>query len=98
ILSQELFSQLRVVVDFAVERDPVSARRIAHRLLARIEIDDAQTVVPEMAAWHPARCVTIRSAMLERCHHAVDGITDTIKISPRDQTNAAHALADLHCR
>jgi hypothetical protein len=69
-LDSEFLTQLDVVVDLAVERDPIAVP-VGHRLLAGTEIDDAEPAVGEadVTAGVGPRPVPVRPAVLLEVVH-----------------------------
>ena len=62
--------QRRVVVDLAVEGDPESAGFVAHRLMAALDIDDAQPPLAEMRPGIVIEAKIVGAAMADRLGHA----------------------------
>ena len=69
-LGGQLGPQLEVVVDLAVEDDPVAAVRVGHRLVAVLDVDEGQPVEAEHRPGVPPGLVLVRAAVA----HAVLGL------------------------
>ena len=66
----QLGTQLDVVEDLAVKGDPDGAVLVAHRLLAAVEIDDAEARVGEADVAVDESAIAVRTAMRQRSDHA----------------------------
>ena len=91
----ELRAQLEVVVDLAVVGDPVVAA-VAHRLVARLEVDDRQPAVREadvLVRMRPDR-LAVRPAMADQLVHRVQRRLQLRNRSAREgdsATDSAHS-------
>ena len=64
--TDELGAQLAIVVDLAVERDPISPVFVGHWLAAAVaEIDDAQPAVSQPGTAGDVNALAVRTAMRE---------------------------------
>ena len=68
----QFVSEIAVVVDLAVVRERRVARAQRHRLMARRQVDDAETSVCETAARVCPDPASIRTAPGERLRHALE--------------------------
>jgi hypothetical protein len=64
--------QFLVVVDLTVEDDPDRAIRIAHRLLAAVQIDDAQTPMTQRDVTTQENPFVVRPAVSQAPSHLAD--------------------------
>ncbi len=65
----EVLTQLAVIVDLAVENDPLRTVLVMHRLLARGEIDDRQPPHREPDILMQVKTVVVRPAVNDRSIH-----------------------------
>src|SRR5437016_14471187 len=68
--SFELFPQLSIVVNLAIENDPRRSIRIMDRLMAALQIDNREAAHREADAGAKIKSVVIRSSMADRVVHA----------------------------
>ena len=93
--SDEIASEIGVVVDLAIENDNDRSVFIKDRLLSAAEVDDAQPSMAEADVVLDKITVIIRTAMrLSRCHAldeaALDGFS---RVEVDDPANPAHKLS-----
>src|ERR1035438_10117500 len=89
----ELRPKLDVVVDFAVERDPVTAGLVRHRLTAGlVQVDDRKTAVAERHTRRLVEAFAIRPAVTLDRDHRTDISRRPIVTIPRirNSGNATH--------
>ena len=72
-LRDQLGAQLDVVVDLAVQRRPDGAVLVGDRLVAGLEVDDAQPARADPHARLDVEAVGVGAAVCERVGHRVDG-------------------------
>jgi hypothetical protein len=86
---------LGMVIDLSVEDEPQAAILVAHRLIARDEVDDAQPSEPEAqpSVWRDGVTVGIGPAVRDGLGHiAQHACLDRLRLGPeaQDTGNAAH--------
>ena len=86
----EFFAQFGEVVDFAVEDDGALAVGAPHRLRPALQVEDAQTPVPEMDTVALPESLIIRTAVGQTARHAQQVIPRARSDKSR---NAAHGCS-----
>ena len=88
-------AQRGVVVDLAVEDDPERAGLVGHRLVAALDVDDAQTPMAQMSPGVVIEAEIVRAAMADRVGHSPQGRSGPSLVLGRHRYksgNPAHAL------
>ena len=83
--------QLRVVVDFAVKCDPQRTGFIAHRLVAALDVNDAQPPLAEMRPLIVIKAEIIGASMADRLGHSAQDTNAAVgRLYSYKSSNAAH--------
>ena len=94
----EALADVEVVVELAVLHAPDLARLVRERLVATLDVDDAQPADAERDAVDLVRPAVVRPAMRHRVRHAVEHVRrDDLARLPadlNDSTDSAHLVAD----
>jgi hypothetical protein len=69
---RQRLAKIGMVVELAVLDSPDRARVVAHRLMAAVEIDDAEAARAERDPRCAVRAAVVRAAMRHRVRHAVE--------------------------
>src|SRR5688572_18311564 len=87
----EVLTQLDVVEDLAVERDPDRAVFVAQRLLARAQVDDGQAAMTQPDAGLDVIALLVRPTVQQRASHAPQClVVDRALVLMPDSCYAAH--------
>src|SRR2546426_9691432 len=87
----EIGGQLPVVVDLAVEHDPDGAIFVADRLVARLQVDDAQAAHPQTRTGPQIKALVVRTTVHQgRAHGAQLIERHRLSVEAHDPRDAAH--------
>src|ERR1700680_278070 len=87
----QLLAQLDEVVDFAVQYNPDGTVLVAHRLLARCKIDDAQTPHAQANVRVQVDALVVGTAMKNRRAHIAQLLfEDRLASQTNDSNDSAH--------
>lgn len=87
----EVFHQLDVVEDFAVERDPQRLVFVVHRLMPAADVDDREPHVPQRGLTVGIRAASVRPAMADRMQHSLEQRdVRPATVTPDKSGNPAH--------
>ena len=91
---QQAVTQLPIVVDFAVERDPDPAVLVRERLLSGRQTDDAEAAVTETDLWLDVTAFLVRSTVGEECLHRLESaaVDSLVLMETIDSADSAHPL------
>src|SRR4051794_11678426 len=96
----ELFSQLAVIVDLAIEDHPYGCILVAHGLVAGGKVDDCKPAEAQCDVCRKMESTVIRAAVLDTGRHIPDpGVRVRTGAKVQNASNATHLnLLDLGAR
>jgi len=88
----QVFSQLGVVVDLAVENDPDIAILVGNRLMAALDVDDAQAAHGKADVFFDEEALIVGAAMRDAAVHTCEDVARNapVAISKKDSADSAH--------
>src|SRR5579864_7830595 len=87
----QFLAQLDEVVDLAVQYNPDGTILVAHRLLARCKIDDAQTPHAQANVCAQVEALVVGTAMKDRCTHIAQLLfEDRLAGQTNNSSDSAH--------
>jgi hypothetical protein len=98
---QEIRTEIAVIINFAVERDPDGLVLIGDGLVTARQIDDAQAAVSQAHGSIQVKALIIRPSMRHRVRSALkrNGVGGLTRTEIVNSTNAAHKqLLIVECR